>query len=144
MAQYSNEIKLELLRSFYLSYSLQQKGLSINKITLDFIDLHLLNVLNEEPKSIKQLCTLTNLDRKEINKRITKQIKAGLIEKKTMEDDKRSSILVLKQEGKLAEKESSKKINQVLEITTSNLSLKEERSVLKYLKDLNDALTDVI
>ncbi len=143
MSQYAEQIKEQHLKNIYLAYRLQHEGIFFHKTKLDFVDFYLLRTLAQYPQSIKTLCRQTEIGRKDVTKRVNKYLKAGFLAKKTLDCDKRSFLLCLTEVGENANRAGNKKIAEMLNVATSRLSLKDEKSVIKYLEDFNKALLEI-
>ncbi len=123
---------------FYLQ---QHKGrVFYYKTPLDFIDISLLNLILEQPKTIKEIVDLTGYERKEVAKHVNKFILANFAEKSDAPGDRRMTIVSVTSEGQAAYRKIIRDIDEVLHQSVQGMTLKEEKAVLKYLSQLYDAL----
>lgn len=140
MAQYSEELKNMLYKTLLRSYRIQQKGkVFYYHINLDFIDIGLLSAI-ADGYTIKGLCQLTQLERRVVAKAVDRFVKAGFVTKQPVVDDKRSVQLALTEQGNDCVKAADQFIRQPIDFATAELTLNEEKAVLKYLSRLHQAL----
>ncbi len=141
MSQYSadiHKIATKTLMQFYLQ---QHKGrVFYYKTPLDFIDISLLSLIIEQPKTIKEVVDLTGYERKEVAKHVNKFIMANFAKKSDAPDDRRMTIISITSEGRAAFHKIIRNIDEVLHQSVQGLTLKEEKTVLKYLNQLYKAL----
>ncbi len=141
MSQYSADIHKLTTKTLFQFYLQQQKGrVFYYKTPLDFIDIRLLLLISEAPKSIKQMVDLTGFERKEITKHVNKFILANFAKKTAANDDRRMTIITITQEGLTAYRKTIENIDGALHQSVEGLTLKEEKAVLKYLNQLYEAL----
>ncbi len=141
MSQYSADIHKLATKTLLQFYLQQQKGrVFYYKTPLDFIDIRLLFLISEQPKTIKQMVDETGFERKEIAKHVNKFILANFVEKSDAQNDRRMTIITITKEGQAAYRRIIQNIDEVLHKSVTGLTLKEEKAVLKYLNQLYESL----
>ncbi len=144
MAQYGADIHKLMTQTLMQFYLQQQKGrVFFDKAPLDFIDISLLHLIADSPKMIKEMVEITGYERKEIAKHINKFILAGFAEKSDVASDRRMTLITITAEGRATYRRLLEKINALLEQSIANLTLKEQKAVLKYLNQLYEGLASL-
>ncbi len=141
MSQYSADIHKLATKTLLQFYLQQQKGrVFFYKTPLDFIDIRLLFLISEQPKTIKQMVDETGFERKEIAKHVNKFILANFAEKSDAQNDRRMTVISITQQGQAAYRRIVQDVDHVLHQSVKGLTLKEEKTVLKYLNQLYESL----
>lgn len=107
---------------------------------LSLLDIHILKNIGEgENKKIYELVEDMGMDRGLVASGIKKLMSNGYIIKSKSEKDKRVYILKLTEKGKEMYEESLMIKKQVLEFILKDVSLNEEKAILKFLSKMNQA-----
>lgn len=107
---------------------------------LDFIGLDVLYQLDQQPKPLKDLARESDLSRVDLHKYVAYLIKAGYIQKEVHPEDKRSIILSVTESGKVQLTGAIEQISHPLAFALNDMTLNEEKAVLKYLSRLHQGL----
>lgn len=141
MSQYASEINDLLSLALGKAYEIQQKSnLVFGKYKLDLVDISFLKQLNRASMTIKALTEVLVYDRTEVAKRVNRLISFGLAEKKVLPEDKRSTCIYLTEKGKKCARQSEQRLDECLFAALEGFSLKEEKVIMTYLKQLYDSL----
>ncbi len=142
MAQYSTDIHQKMTKTLLQFCLQQQKGrVFFDKAPLDFIDISLLHLIADGPKLIKEMVDLTGYERKAVAKHVNKFIMAGLAEKSDVASDRRMTRITITDDGQAAYQRIFEKIKVLLEHSVADLTIKEQKAVLKYLNQFSEALS---
>ncbi|MCK8059445.1 MULTISPECIES: MarR family winged helix-turn-helix transcriptional regulator [unclassified Fusibacter] len=138
MSQYSKELNTMLNKTLMRVNRIHSnKKLGTATCKLDIMDVAILEVLNDEPQSLKSLCTNMNYPRADLAKFVSRLLKSKLIEKSEDPVDKRLVVLGLTEFGDRQLAVASSKLHAPLEFAISELTINEEKAVLKYLSRLH-------
>ncbi|PIE77186.1 MAG: hypothetical protein CSA13_00680 [Clostridiales bacterium] len=142
MAQYGADIHKLMTQTLVQFHLQQQKGrVFFDKAPLDFIDISLLRLIADGPKLIKEMVDLTGYERKEVAKHINKFILAGFAIKSDVASDRRMTQITITAEGQATYQRILQKVETLLKQSVANLSIKEQKAILKYLNQFNEALS---
>ncbi len=143
MAQYSKELKSMLFKTLSYVHCAEVKyNQGRRQIVLDGLDIGLLKLL-ETPRTVKNISEMTPYEHSYILKRVNKFTKDGLTHKELSAEDKRMGEYRLTTFGKQCCEDAIERINRPLDFAAAELTVKEEKAVLKYLSRLHQALRNL-
>ncbi|MCT4605092.1 MAG: MarR family transcriptional regulator [Marinisporobacter sp.] len=139
MANYYYEINKMLDKLMHKVLVYDRKGFKINgKEELSLLDIHVLRKIGQvNNKKIYELVKDLEIDRGLIASVMKKLILNGYITKEKSEEDKRVYILKLTDEGKEMCKKTLDIQKDLLNFVLSDVTLKEEQAILKFLSKIN-------
>lgn len=107
---------------------------------LDLICLEVLSQLAAQPTTLKDLGRDSELSRVDLQKYVTYLIKVGYIHKEIHPEDKRAIMLSPTPLGMAQLEGALKQLEGPLDFALSDMTLNEEKAVLKYLSRLHQGL----
>lgn len=141
MSHYSRELHSMLRKTMMRAYRIHAHSkLGTLGGRLDLICLDVLQQLAEQPMTLKDLGKESELGRVDLQKYVTYLIKAGYIQKQVHQDDRRSIWLSLTELGKHQLEGAVSQLASPLDFALADLTINEERAVLKYLSRLHQGL----
>jgi DNA-binding MarR family transcriptional regulator len=141
MSHYSKELHMMLKKTLGRAYGLHaEERLGSKGCKLDLIDAELLYQLNQEKMPLKALNGSNAISRQDLQRKVGRLIKLGLIHKLENVEDRRFALLALTDNGLRELAVISEQLNGPLSFAASDLTLNEEKAVLKYLSRLHQGL----
>lgn len=138
MSHYSRELHGMLRKTIMRSFRIHTHSkLGAIGGRLDFIGLDVLGRLNENPMTFKDLARESEHSRVDLQKYVTYLLKMGYIHKQVHSDDKRSIWLSISEMGKAQLLGATEQMMAVLTFALSDMTINEEKAVLKYLSRLH-------
>ncbi|WP_168198351.1 transcriptional regulator, SarA/Rot family [Crassaminicella thermophila] len=140
MANYYNEINKMIDKLMHKVLVYDRKGFKIggNIEDLSLLDIHVLrNIGQVESKKIYELIEDMEMDRGLIASVTKKLILKGYIIKERSIEDKRVYILKLTEQGREMYEKILQVQNNLLEFLLSDVTLNEEKAILKFLSKIN-------
>ncbi|MFZ5968088.1 MAG: MarR family winged helix-turn-helix transcriptional regulator [Bacillota bacterium] len=142
MANYTREIQNMMDRLIYRILIVDKKGLKAGKKgdVLSGFDIYMLKKIGEDDeKKLYELIEEMEADRGLIASSLKKLMAYGFVEKEKSPTDKRAFILRLTEEGKQVYEEKKAEQQQLLDLVLADITLNEEKAVLKFLSRMNQA-----
>lgn len=141
MSNYSRELHMMLKKTMSRAYSIHansQLGSKNGKV--DFFALDLLSRLREQPSTLKDLANESEFSRVDLKKYVGSLVKMGYISKEVNDKDKRAIWLSITASGEFQLESALQQLKAPLDFALSDLTLNEEKAVLKYLSRLHQGL----
>ncbi len=107
---------------------------------VDFFALDLLSRLREQPMTLKDLARESEFSRVDLQKYVGSLLKSGYISKEVNTRDKRAIWLSVTASGVFQVESALEQLKGPLDFALSDLTLNEEKAVLKYLSRLHQGL----
>ncbi len=142
MANYYEQIYKLIVKSIHKVLIQDRKGLKIGTKgeAISLLDIHILEKIGEAGhKKIYQLVEDISMDRRFIASCVKKLLLNGYIEKERSEKDKRVHILKLTEYGKMHYKKYEQEQKKWLNFVLSEVTLNEEKAIVKFLSRINRA-----
>jgi DNA-binding MarR family transcriptional regulator len=141
MSQYGKELNTMLNKTLMRVNRINSnRKLGSAVCKLDMMDVMVLDHLNIQPQSLKSLCNKMNYPRVDLAKIASRLLKVKLIKKSEDPTDKRLVVLGLTEFGEKQLEVASTKLHVPLDFAISELTINEEKAVLKYLSRLHQGL----
>lgn len=140
MANYYNEINQMIEKIVHKVLISDKKKFKIGRKNQEFSLLEMLiikKIGNNEMKSIYELVKETEIDRGLMAPIIKNLVIAGYIEKEKAKEDKRVSMVKLTMSGKEIYDEIIVSQKEFFEFVLSDVTLNEEKAILKFLSKIN-------
>ena len=122
-----------------LSNKLTQ-GLSKQNINLTPEQWMVLHTLVDDSKSQKEICDITLKNKASINSLISGLIKYGLVQKTTLESDKRHNVISITKLGMELKNKANRVAVETLEIALEGFSEEEKTILNNYLSRIKENL----
>lgn len=140
MANYYNEINQMIEKIAHKVLISDKKKFKIGRKNQEFSLLEMLiikKIGNNEMKSIYELVKETEIDRGLMAPMIKNLVIGGYIEKEKAKEDKRVSMVKLTKSGKEIYDEIIVSQKEFFEFVLSDVTLNEEKAILKFLSKIN-------
>jgi len=140
MANYYREINKMLEKVVHKILVLDKKGFKIGLKgeELSLLDIYIIKMIGKnEMMSIYNLVDETEIDRGVITSIVNKMVAGGYFKKEKSKEDKRVYMVMLTEEGKAIYEKILKEQNNLLDFILEEISLNEEKAVLKFLSKVN-------
>lgn len=140
MANYYKEISKMVDKLVHRALIADKKGFKtgIKGETLSLLEIHILRKISEkENKKIYELVEELEIDRGILSSSINRLTASQLIIKEKSKLDKRVFFLKLTEEGRVIVEKSLEKQKALLEHILSDVTLNEEKAILKFLSKMN-------
>ncbi len=143
MANYYREINKIMEKLIYKFSILDKNGLSLGGKggNLSFLEVHIIKEIGKSSvQSIYSLIKETEIDRNTITTITNRLVMSGYLEKQRSEEDKRVYMLTLTDSGREIYKRIILKEKEVLDFVLNDITLNEEKAVLKFLSKINQKM----
>ncbi|WZL73790.1 MarR family transcriptional regulator [Clostridiaceae bacterium 35-E11] len=140
MANYYHEINKMMEKLIHKILVQDRKGFKLDErgVELSFLDMDVIRKIGEvEDKKIYELIEEMEMDRSFVASITKKLMLGGYIVKEKSHQDKRVYILRLTEEGKKIYKKSLEKQSVFIDFILSEITLNEEKAILKFLSKIN-------
>lgn len=140
MANYYHEINKMMEKLIHKIFVYDRKGFKMDGKgeALSFLDMDVIRKIGEaEHKKIYELVEEMETDRSFVASITKKLILNGYIMKEKSEHDKRVYMLRLTEEGRAIYEKSLEKQREFLHFILSDITLNEEKAILKFLSKVN-------
>ena len=143
MANYYNEINTMVEKLIHKILVYDRKGFKIgtkNK-ELSLLDVYVLKTIGEEKeKKIYELLEEVEMDRGMVASIIKKLVLYAYVRKERSQDDKRAYIVSLTEKGMDMYDKTLEIQGNFLEFILSDITLNEEKAILKFLSKINQTI----
>ena len=142
MANYYNEINTMVEKLIHKILVYDRKGFKVGNKSeeLSLLDFYVLKAIGEEKeKKIYELLEEVEMDRGMVTGIIKKLVLYTYVKKERSQEDKRAYILSLTKKGRSMYEKTSEIQEDFLEFVLSEITLNEEKSILKFLSKINQA-----
>jgi len=139
MANYTNEIRVMMEKVLIKLMEYERKGFKLKSVpmTITFNEWMLIkHVANSEAVSIAGITKTFGMDRGLISTYLNKFLKNNILIKVKSEEDKRFFVIELTHIGEKLYKEMMEKEDKILEFLLEDVTINEEKGVLKYLSKI--------
>lgn len=140
MSHYSKEVHAMLYKVLMRTHRIHEDKKIQEHAAIDLIDLSVMQALQTKEMGLKDLLEGTDLTRHELQKSLALMVKKNLLNKVVSDSDKRMSLYHLTQQGELVLDQALDQLMKPLSFALGDLSLNEEKAVLKYLSRLHQGL----
>ncbi|RKD23598.1 DNA-binding transcriptional regulator, MarR family [Caminicella sporogenes DSM 14501] len=140
MANYYKEINKMIEKIIHNIIVLDKRGfkLGLKGEVLSFLDIYIIKIIGQNSMmSIYNLVNKTGVDRGIIASVVNKMVAGGYFKKEKSKDDKRVYMVMLTEEGKKVYDKIIDNQNNLLEFILSDITLNEEKALLKFLSKVN-------
>jgi len=143
MANYYKEINkiMEKITHKFLINDRKGFKLGLKGEEFSILDMHIIKTIGKNNIiSLYKLVEYIEIDRGVITSILNKMTKWGYIEKEKSEEDKRVYNIMLTKEGHRIYDDILKEEKELLEFVLEDISLNEEKAILKFFSKLNQRI----
>ncbi len=113
-------------------------------VSLDFLQYRILEFIDENPSSIKNISLAGKINRKVVNSNVSYLLKSGLVEKQKSKTDGRGTVIILNDYGKEILKEVRKQVEELFSFSEQKYSIKQERTMISFFEDFSSAIENSV
>ncbi|MCG8541916.1 MAG: MarR family transcriptional regulator [Clostridia bacterium] len=143
MANYYNEINEMMEKIINRFLVIDKRGFRLGKKNeeLSLLDIIVIKKIGISiMKPIYSLARETEMDRGVITSIINKLVASGYIKKEKAEEDKRVNMVTLTDKGEETYQKILNKQIEILDFVLNDITLNEEKAVLKFLSKINQSM----